>query len=115
MLFCPSDITMKSSESSVKVTWDEPRYSDNCGNYSECKIDIYTATPSGSNFAKDTPTRVSYTATDPSNNVNEECIFNVLVKGKQNLNRKCPISFAKTMKQSLKSEFVTVHPLELWT
>lgn len=83
-MFCPPDQNIKSSDNSVVVTWDEPRYSDNCGNYSECKIDIYTATASGSKFTKDTPTRVSYTATDPSGNVNEECIFNVHVKGKQN-------------------------------
>ena len=65
----------------MRVTWDEPEYSDNCGNYSQCKIDIFSSNPSNSEFQQGTTTKITYKATDPSGNLNEKCIFNVIIQG----------------------------------
>ena len=82
LLKCPDEnIIKKTSKTEERVIWTEPIYSDNCGNSSECQIDIYTPTPPNSVFQQGSTTPVSYKATDPSGNSNEECIFNVIIKG----------------------------------
>ena len=82
LLKCPSEnIIRRTHKSKIQVVWDEPEYSDNCGSYKECKIDLFTATRSNSEFQKGSVTKVAYIATDESGNKNEECIFNVIVKG----------------------------------
>jgi len=81
LLKCPpSNIERKTSASKIRVMWEEPQYSDNCGNYSQCKIDILSSTPSNSEFQQGSTTKITYKALDPSGNVNEKCIFNVIIK-----------------------------------
>ncbi|XP_065058048.1 sushi, von Willebrand factor type A, EGF and pentraxin domain-containing protein 1-like [Rhopilema esculentum] len=81
LLKCPDEnIIKKTSKTQERVIWTEPTYSDNCGNSSECQIDIYTPTPPNSIFQQGSTTPVSYKATDPSGNSNEKCIFNVIIK-----------------------------------
>ena len=83
MLKCPPpNIIKKTDKKETRVIWEEPEYSDNCGSYEECPLSIFTATPNNSPFLRGSTTKVVYTATDPSGNKNEKCIFNVIIKCK---------------------------------
>eukprot|EP00794_Sanderia_malayensis_P006970 gene6970-7755_t len=81
MLSCPDDIEITTSEETVKVNWTIPTYSDNCGTYEQCPLTISSNYyPLSSNFKLGEKTEVRYTAKDPSDNENIDCIFIVDVK-----------------------------------
>ena len=83
LLNCPSNIEKETDKDQVMVTWDEPQYTDNCGNYSKCPLKIIPSNYPGSNFHVNSETLVYYTASDPSNNRNVECTFTIKIKKKQ--------------------------------
>jgi gliding motility-associated-like protein len=72
---CPSDIVIAAtSQCTASATWQEPRADD-------CHLKSFTSTkPPGATFPIGT-TRVTYTATDASNN-SSTCSFNVVVQDK---------------------------------
>ena len=74
---CPSDITVETTESEQRVSWDRVIFRDNSGVNPRVQNDL----KSGSEFSLG-ETFVYYVATDQSGNVNRKCVFKVHVKGK---------------------------------
>ena len=86
LIKCPDDITVKSDNDFEWVSWQEPEFTDNCGDYPKCHISItnqYSQNPLRVPTGIKYP--VEYTAIDPSNNDNKECSFTVTVKSKYQL------------------------------
>ena len=83
LLECPGRIVKETANKTLRIFWDPPKYEDNCGNYTNCPVDVIPIGPiSGSDFAAPSISTISYTARDPSGNTNEECTFTVEVKKK---------------------------------
>ena len=78
--YCPDDIERRTNKAKMQITWKEPKYTDNCGGYSECHIDQWSNIASNM-FDTGAKYAVSYTARDPSGNTNTDCSFTVSVKG----------------------------------
>lgn len=81
MQSCPDNIKVKTAQSSQAVKWEEPVFTDNCGEYPDCNVQITTTVASNSIFYVNVPITVKYTARDPSDNRNEECKFDVKLEG----------------------------------
>ena len=96
LLKCPAeDIIKTTSLPKIKVSWDNRiEYSDNCGSYNECRLDIDSKPPSGSEFLRGSTNKVTTEAVDPSGNRNEKCIFNVIIKGGRLLIENAKIVFS---------------------
>ncbi|MCB9230337.1 MAG: HYR domain-containing protein [Bacteroidia bacterium] len=84
---CPANISVQTQpgETSAKITWDQPKASDNCG--AEQPV-IKEGLKSGSEFPPG-KTRVTYAVTDNSNN-QAECSFEVTVEQVKKLDLTCP-------------------------
>ena len=78
--YCPDDIKKRTTEAKMQVTWDPPRYTDNCGDYGECLV-TQKSNIAGNMFDTGASYPVTYTARDPSGNINTDCAFTVFVKG----------------------------------
>ena len=83
LLTCPDRIEVETEKASERITWTEPTYSDNCGDNATCPLKISPSHYPNTNFQVNSETTVFYTATDPSNQVNEECNFVVKIKKKE--------------------------------
>ena len=81
LISCPTNIIMKTRNQQEWVAWQEPVFEDNCGRYPKCSISIMPNRPNGAFFYSGTETQVTYTAMDPSFNINTDCRFTVKIKG----------------------------------
>uniref|UniRef100_A0A7M5V322 HYR domain-containing protein n=1 Tax=Clytia hemisphaerica TaxID=252671 RepID=A0A7M5V322_9CNID len=79
LVSCPGNIAKEITTGSIRIFWNQPVYTDNCG---KTCLTIIPDTSSGSRFLVDSIHTVRYIAKDPSGNRNEECVFTVEVKRK---------------------------------
>ena len=82
LLTCPNNIIKETTSDAIEVLWNHPTYSDNCGSYPNCTLNILYNVAPGSMFLSSTTNTVRYEARDPSGNVNEQCIFKIIIKKK---------------------------------
>ena len=77
---CPDNIIKKTVQQQEIITWQEPIFEDNCGDYSKCNVRVSSNRPNGGVYQVNSQVQIKYTAIDPSNNINEECTFTVSIK-----------------------------------
>ena len=79
---CPENIVVNTDKAQVRVRWNEPIFSDNCGSYLDCAVRVQGNILSGSWFAMGQTVQVMYRAVDPSGNVQDGCTFTVKIQGR---------------------------------
>ena len=75
---CPGDIVREEKNIYAKVSWAEPVFSDNSGQV----VSVVPNRQNGDSFSVPGVYYVVYTATDGSNNKNENCTFKITLKSK---------------------------------
>ena len=80
MISCPGNIVKETTANRIRIFWDEPVYTDNCGK--SCSIAVVSSVSSGTEFIAGSINTVRYAARDPSGNRNDECVFTVKVNKK---------------------------------
>merc|ERR1711962_216390 len=76
---CPDDIVVKTDQSFATVGWEEPIYTDNCGDVTKC-LQIKSQYQNPIRVPVGLTYLIKYLAIDRNHNVNAECEFTIQVK-----------------------------------
>ena len=89
---CPDDIVVKTDESFATVGWEEPIYTDNCGDVTKC-LQVKSQYRNPIRIPVGLTYLIKYLAIDRNHNVNAECKFTIQVKGKYSKSKEIDITF----------------------